>query len=146
MVWTLVEPGVAIVASSLVTIRPLLHAMHIGGFGSTGNSDRHNDDPNHPRSIGGGGPLRTHRPLGGGGMPGFGRGDITLAELGSDRAPDESSAGMSKDGTGVNTSSNSDSSSLRMPAVAGKVAMRYSARERRMQADELPLNRNGGDG
>ncbi|KAH6985313.1 hypothetical protein EDB80DRAFT_756783 [Ilyonectria destructans] len=35
MVWTLVEPGVAIVASSLATIRPLLRAMKIKGFEST---------------------------------------------------------------------------------------------------------------
>lgn len=34
MVWTLVEPGVAIVASSLATIRPLLRAMRISGFES----------------------------------------------------------------------------------------------------------------
>lgn len=32
MVWTLVEPGVAIVASSLVTIRPLLRQMRLKGF------------------------------------------------------------------------------------------------------------------
>ncbi|KAK1659426.1 integral membrane family protein [Colletotrichum godetiae] len=35
MVWTLVEPGVAIVASSLVTIRPLLRAWRVSGFTST---------------------------------------------------------------------------------------------------------------
>ena len=35
MVWTLVEPGVAIVAASLATIRPLLRAWHIRGFNST---------------------------------------------------------------------------------------------------------------
>lgn len=34
MVWTLIEPGVAIVASSLATIRPLLRAMKIKGFES----------------------------------------------------------------------------------------------------------------
>ncbi|KAH6648858.1 hypothetical protein BKA67DRAFT_576053 [Truncatella angustata] len=38
MVWTLIEPGVAIVASSLVTIRPLLRAWKIRGFSSTGNT------------------------------------------------------------------------------------------------------------
>ncbi|SPN98900.1 related to integral membrane protein pth11 [Cephalotrichum gorgonifer] len=38
MVWTLVEPGVAIVAASLATIRPLLRAMRIRGFDSTGRS------------------------------------------------------------------------------------------------------------
>ncbi|KAF6815821.1 integral membrane family protein [Colletotrichum sojae] len=35
MVWTLVEPGVAIIASSLVTIRPLLRAWRLSGFTST---------------------------------------------------------------------------------------------------------------
>ncbi|KAF4452022.1 hypothetical protein F53441_5096 [Fusarium austroafricanum] len=38
MVWTLIEPGVAIVASSLATIRPLLRAMRIKGFESTENT------------------------------------------------------------------------------------------------------------
>ncbi|KAK5993256.1 hypothetical protein PT974_06685 [Cladobotryum mycophilum] len=32
MIWTIIEPGVAIVASSLATIRPLLRAMKIHGF------------------------------------------------------------------------------------------------------------------
>ncbi|PHH63449.1 hypothetical protein CDD81_5828 [Ophiocordyceps australis] len=35
MIWTLVEPGVAIIASSLATIRPLLRAMRVKGFTST---------------------------------------------------------------------------------------------------------------
>lgn len=35
MVWTLVEPGVAIVASSLVTIRPLLRQWRLKGFESS---------------------------------------------------------------------------------------------------------------
>ncbi|TQN74190.1 hypothetical protein CSHISOI_01248, partial [Colletotrichum shisoi] len=35
MVWTLVEPGAAIVASSLVTVRPLLRAWRLSGFTST---------------------------------------------------------------------------------------------------------------
>lgn len=35
MIWTIIEPGVAIVASSLATIRPLLRAMKIHGFEST---------------------------------------------------------------------------------------------------------------
>lgn len=43
MVWTLVEPGVAITAASLITIRPLLRALNINGFssGSTRNTSRH---------------------------------------------------------------------------------------------------------
>ncbi|CAM1508416.1 Fc.00g052640.m01.CDS01 [Cosmosporella sp. VM-42] len=35
MIWTLVEPGVAIVASSLATIRPLLRALKVRGFESS---------------------------------------------------------------------------------------------------------------
>lgn len=35
MIWSLVEPGVAIIASSLATIRPLLRALKIRGFLST---------------------------------------------------------------------------------------------------------------
>ncbi|KAL7931134.1 hypothetical protein V8C35DRAFT_117024 [Trichoderma chlorosporum] len=38
MIWTLIEPGVAIIASSLATIRPLLRAMKIHGFESTGRT------------------------------------------------------------------------------------------------------------
>jgi hypothetical protein len=34
MVWTLVEPGIATIAASLVTIRPLLRAFKIHGFES----------------------------------------------------------------------------------------------------------------
>lgn len=43
MTWTLVEPGVAIVASSLVTIRPLLRQWRLKGFESS----------QHSRSLGG---------------------------------------------------------------------------------------------
>ncbi|CZR65727.1 related to integral membrane protein pth11 [Phialocephala subalpina] len=38
MVWTLVEPGVAITAASLITIRPLLRSFNLAGFES---------DPSH---------------------------------------------------------------------------------------------------
>ncbi|KAL7812219.1 hypothetical protein V8C26DRAFT_205814 [Trichoderma gracile] len=41
MIWTIIEPGVAIVASSLATIRPLLRAMKIHGFESTGRTHSH---------------------------------------------------------------------------------------------------------
>lgn len=40
MIWTIVEPGVAIVASSLITIRPLLRAWRVRGFQSTEHSKR----------------------------------------------------------------------------------------------------------
>lgn len=35
MTWSVVEPGTAITAASLVTIRPLLRAFHITGFKSS---------------------------------------------------------------------------------------------------------------
>lgn len=35
MVWTLVEPGVSIIAASLVTIRPLLRIFNLSGFESS---------------------------------------------------------------------------------------------------------------
>lgn len=38
MVWTLVEPGVAIIAASLVTIRPLLRTLKLHGFSSDPSS------------------------------------------------------------------------------------------------------------
>ncbi|ETS80135.1 hypothetical protein PFICI_07664 [Pestalotiopsis fici W106-1] len=40
MIWTIVEPGVAIIASSLITIRPLLRAWRVRGFQSTENTKR----------------------------------------------------------------------------------------------------------
>ncbi|PNP48311.1 hypothetical protein TGAMA5MH_00594 [Trichoderma gamsii] len=38
MTWTVIEPGVAIIAASLATIRPLLRAWRVHGFLSTGRS------------------------------------------------------------------------------------------------------------
>ncbi|KAK6951678.1 hypothetical protein Daesc_006201 [Daldinia eschscholtzii] len=72
MVWTLVEPGVAIVASSLVTIRPLLRQWKIKGFGSSGHSRPTNPFNNsHPMS-------RTNRSTK---MPAFGSADVTLVDI-----------------------------------------------------------------
>lgn len=58
MIWTIIEAGLAIVASSLATIRPLLRAMRIRGFESTqnntGNSKRSQHRsrlPAHPPII-----------------------------------------------------------------------------------------------
>ncbi|KAH7166157.1 hypothetical protein EDB81DRAFT_277022 [Dactylonectria macrodidyma] len=84
MVWTLVEPGVAIVASSLATIRPLLRAMKIKGFESTDRTY-------------GTGVSATLRSTGTrskpGTLPGFGPNDVSLinveskAEAGHNMAP-----------------------------------------------------------
>jgi hypothetical protein len=46
MTWTLVEPGVAITAASLITIRPLLRALHFRGFESN-NTNNNNNYPSH---------------------------------------------------------------------------------------------------
>lgn len=57
MVWTIVEPGLAIVASSLATIRPLLRAMRVRGFESTEDSNKRSRDqalqqiPTSPRRL-----------------------------------------------------------------------------------------------
>ena len=45
MVWTLVEPGVAIIAASLVTIRPLLRSLNFSGFDSTAKTPKNASRP-----------------------------------------------------------------------------------------------------
>ncbi|KAL2280435.1 hypothetical protein FJTKL_12655 [Diaporthe vaccinii] len=86
MVWTLVEPGVAIVASSLVTIRPLLRKMRLKGFESTERS-RGLQYTGQSGSFGatggsrGGATIRSGQRRAGG-MPGYGRGSsIKLADM-----------------------------------------------------------------
>ncbi|KAI5924832.1 hypothetical protein F4810DRAFT_709402 [Camillea tinctor] len=71
MVWTLIEPGIAITAASLVTIRPLLRKWKLKGFTSTGNSRPTAASSAHPIS-------RTHRSSK---MPGFGSQDMTLVDV-----------------------------------------------------------------
>lgn len=72
MVWTLIEPGVAIVASSLVTIRPLLRAWRIRGFQSTENSKRTGPSSTaHPSSR----MARSNT------MPGFGSRDLASMDV-----------------------------------------------------------------
>ncbi|KAK8038124.1 hypothetical protein PG994_014891 [Apiospora phragmitis] len=73
MVWTLVEPGVAIVASSLVTIRPLLRSWKIKGFTSSGTSKQ-----TGPFSKGQA-KSRTNRSNGR--MPDFVSRDVTLVDI-----------------------------------------------------------------
>lgn len=85
MVWTLVEPGVAIVASSLVTIRPLLRKMRLKGFESTERSRGLHYTP-QSASFGATGGSRggatTRSGTQRGGMPGYGPGSsIKLADL-----------------------------------------------------------------
>ncbi|XXH00088.1 hypothetical protein Hte_006430 [Hypoxylon texense] len=89
MVWTLIEPGVAIVASSLVTIRPLLRLWKIRGFGSSGQSR-----PTGPSAYSHSHPMsRTNRS---GKMPAFGSTDVTVVddvELGETKATLSRSSG-----------------------------------------------------
>lgn len=72
MVWTLVEPGVAIVASSLVTIRPLLRQMRLKGFESSQRSHSRGFWSRRGRSTGGlSGNNQNNSIAGGGGASGF---------------------------------------------------------------------------
>ncbi|KAL1858252.1 hypothetical protein Daus18300_009998 [Diaporthe australafricana] len=83
MVWTLVEPGVAIVASSLVTIRPLLRKMRLKGFESTERSRglrfEGQSGSGGMGSRGGGNRSSTRRTVGS--MPGYGPDNVKLADL-----------------------------------------------------------------
>lgn len=62
LLWSMVEPGVAIIASSLATIRPLLRVLKIRGFESTART----------RSTGMSGKKQ------GSSMPGYGPNDVSL--------------------------------------------------------------------
>lgn len=73
MVWTLVEPGVAITAASLVTIRPLLRQIRLRGFEST---ERSRSVPFKGRSLG----SKTNRSKYSG-MPDCGPNDLKLKDL-----------------------------------------------------------------
>ncbi len=83
MIWTLIEPGVAIVASSTATARPLLHAMHIAGFLSPENSAAHRSRSRRRRhclhtigSLVGRPRLRSDST-----PPGIGRFDVQLSDM-----------------------------------------------------------------
>lgn len=83
MVWTLVGPGVAIVASSLATIRPLPRAMKIKGFESTDRT----------YGTGRSATMRSGTRSKSGTLPGFGPNDVSLIivepkyDTGSNLAP-----------------------------------------------------------
>ncbi|KID77490.1 uncharacterized protein G6M90_00g096800 [Metarhizium brunneum] len=70
MIWSLVEPGVAIIASSLATIRPLLRALKIRGFLST---DKYPSSGISGAARYGRGSRNTR-----GSMPGQGPNDVSL--------------------------------------------------------------------
>ncbi|KAI0550759.1 hypothetical protein F4679DRAFT_191648 [Xylaria curta] len=71
MIWTLVEPGIAISAASLATIRPLLRQWKIRGFThserSRATTGRSQDQSSRPR--------RASK------MPGFGPQDVKMVDL-----------------------------------------------------------------
>lgn len=69
MVWTLIEPGVAIIASSLATIRPLLRRMRVRGFESTDRT---------PSNTGA---ASTHTKRTASSMPGYGPNDVSLDQV-----------------------------------------------------------------
>ena len=104
MVWTLVEPGVAIVASSLVTIRPLLRALKVRGFTSSGTSKQQQTGPfsnGQPKS-------RATRSKGA--MPGFGSKDVTLIDIELGHSRNGSLPGAGDFGTTTHITSRSRSS------------------------------------
>ncbi|KAI0434531.1 hypothetical protein F5Y09DRAFT_295729 [Xylaria sp. FL1042] len=71
MIWTLVEPGIAISAASLATIRPLLRQWRIRGFTHSERS-RGTGAPSHDQ----GSRIKQASK-----MPGFGPQDVTLVDI-----------------------------------------------------------------
>lgn len=69
MVWTLLEPALAIIASSLATIRPLLRAWGIKGFQMSGSGRSGFRSDRRPTKTYGTGSKRA--------MPGFGSEDVS---------------------------------------------------------------------
>lgn len=105
MVWTLVEPGVAIVASSLVTIRPLLRRMRLKGFESSQSSRSRSRGfwARYGRSGGGGGnrlegdkPVSSKRSRTASGMDVFEPDDIGLKDLEAARYGVAAGGGIAK--------------------------------------------------
>ncbi|KAJ9134651.1 Integral membrane family protein [Pleurostoma richardsiae] len=76
MVWTLIEPGIAISAASLVVLRPLLRAWRLRGFESTENTGGRNTQRSGAAAAAAARGVRIS-----GGMPGFGPGDLTLIDM-----------------------------------------------------------------
>ncbi|KAI0205402.1 hypothetical protein F4808DRAFT_283246 [Astrocystis sublimbata] len=78
MIWTLIEPGIAISAASLATIRPLLRRWKIRGFTHSERSHVNTTGWSHTQGS------RARKP---GKMPGFGPQDVTMIDLESARPP-----------------------------------------------------------
>jgi hypothetical protein len=109
MVWTLIEPGVAIIAASLVTIRPLLQKLKIHGFSSAGNSTAKSGGYNNGRSgqSGGGVGPRSRD------VPGNRPGDLTLIDMEAQGYDDRLSP--TGDDSGIKVSSTVAVHSSRIP-------------------------------
>ncbi|KAH7033150.1 uncharacterized protein B0I36DRAFT_383072 [Microdochium trichocladiopsis] len=115
MVWTLIEPGLAIVASSLATIRPLLRALGIKGFQLTERSRSGMRSGKQQSRTGGTGQNR------GMGMPGFGSEDVTLVDMEGGLSRSDTNRKSRSGGSSVydnNTLSNSTSSKGQSPKTA----------------------------
>ncbi|KAI1180777.1 hypothetical protein F4777DRAFT_172206 [Nemania sp. FL0916] len=72
MIWTLIEPSIAISAASLATIRPLLRQWKIRGFSHSERSHGTGNTQSHGQS---------RRIKGGRKMPAFGSHDVTLVDI-----------------------------------------------------------------
>jgi hypothetical protein len=91
MVWTLVEPGIAIIAASLVTIRPLLRLLRLRGFGTT------------DRTFGYSGTAFSGQKSAGR-MPGYGPGNIKMVSIDTDdqkQQPRPSNSEQQSTGEGI---------------------------------------------
>lgn len=77
-IWSLVEPGVAIIASSLATIRPLLRSLRIKGFQSTDKT---------PSTGMSGGRYANGSRIKNASMPGYGHNDVSLHSVNRDGRP-----------------------------------------------------------
>ncbi|KAM0813635.1 hypothetical protein AB5N19_13633 [Seiridium cardinale] len=112
MVWTLIEPGVAIVASSLITIRPLLRAWRISGFQSTENS-RRTGPLSHGQGV-----SRGTRPNG---MPGFGSKDMSCIDVEAAHAKqDATSPTVAELGASIDQSKRSNT--FQMSRITGRTS------------------------
>lgn len=102
MIWTLVEPGIAISAASLATIRPLLRRWRIRGFTHSERS----------RTTGARSQDQGSRPRRGGGMPGFGPQDVTLVDIEAGGAPQKTWKPLSSPRTSTTTTATTTTTTM----------------------------------
>ncbi|RWA07091.1 hypothetical protein EKO27_g8012 [Xylaria grammica] len=116
MIWTLVEPGIAISAASLATIRPLLRRWRISGF-------THSE-----RSRGTGAPSQDQgsRIKRASKMPGFGPQDVTLFDMEAGLTPTRKSLSPT---TGIPTSKFATYKTSNLPKIFDVASEEYDMRE-----------------